>query len=261
MCMRICGGSLAAGQAIPTARMPPPFSIAASPDRPSIGMGAKRFFDAEDAEEKKQPQRIAEDCHCTSKTDCIEHPGHRDLLFWWCVLSVPRHKNGPVFPPRPLRLFFVLCVLCVKRLLRVFHCTDAACATANQKMKEFEMNVRSGQVIDAAMRVHSVLGPNVLESAYEACLAHELRKRGLSVDTQVPLPLTYDGLRIDLAYRVDLIVGGALLVELKTVTKLLPIHQAQLLSYLRLSGVRLGLLINFHVMHLKDGIKRLVNEL
>ena len=126
-------------------------------------------------------------------------------------------------------------------------------------MNESEMNVRSAQVVDAAMRVHSALGPGLLEGAYEACLAHELLKRGLAVATQMSLPVVYAGVRIDLAYRVDLIVGDVVLVELMTVSKLLPVHEAQLLSYLRLGGFRLGLLINFHELHLKNGIKRMIN--
>jgi GxxExxY protein len=123
-----------------------------------------------------------------------------------------------------------------------------------------EINVRSGQVVDAAMRVHSALGPGLLESAYEACLAHELRKRGPRVQVQFPLPLVYDGVRIELGYRVDLLVDDVVVVELKAVAKLLPIHEAQLLSYLKLSKRRVGLLINFHSLHLKDGIKRMLND-
>ena len=126
-------------------------------------------------------------------------------------------------------------------------------------MNEAEMNVRSAQVVDAAMRVHSALGPGLLEGAYEGCLAHELLKRGLAVATQISLPLLYDGVRIDLAYRADLIVDNVVVVELKTVSKLLAVHEAQLLSYLRLSGFRLGLLINFHELHLKNGIRRMIN--
>jgi GxxExxY protein len=119
--------------------------------------------------------------------------------------------------------------------------------------------VRSGQVVDAAMRVHSALGPGLLESAYEACLAHELRARGYRVLIQHPLPVLYGGTRVEVGYRIDLLVDDALVVELKTVTKLAPIHQAQLLSYLRLSGLRVGLLINFHVPRLRDGIRRIIN--
>ena len=125
-------------------------------------------------------------------------------------------------------------------------------------MNAAEMNVRSGQVVDAAMRVHSALGPGLLESAYEACLAYELRRRGLRVRVQVPMPILYDGVTIELAYRADLIVDEAVLVELKTVARLIPIHEAQLLSYLKLSGIKLGLLINFHEQRLKDGIKRMM---
>jgi len=124
-----------------------------------------------------------------------------------------------------------------------------------------EINVRTAQVVDAAMKVHSTLGPGLLESAYEACLAHELRKRGLHVVTQSILPVTYDGVEIDLAYRLDLIVDNAVVVELKTVSKLLRIHHAQLLSYLQLSQHRVGLLINFRQLRLKNGIRRLVHRL
>jgi GxxExxY protein len=127
-------------------------------------------------------------------------------------------------------------------------------------MNPAEINVRTGQVVDAAMRVHSALGPGLLEGAYEACLAHELRKRGLHVDVQSLVPVVYDGVRIELGYRADLVVDDAVIVELKAVAKLLPIHEAQLLSYLKLSGYWAGLLINFHVPRLKDGIKRLVAD-
>ncbi|RRR69923.1 MAG: GxxExxY protein [Candidatus Viridilinea halotolerans] len=124
-----------------------------------------------------------------------------------------------------------------------------------------ELNQISGQIVDAAIKVHTALGPGLLESAYEVCLAHELRKRGLKVHTQVLLPVVYDGVEIDAGYRLDLLVEDAVIVELKAVTKVLPIHEAQLLSYLKLSGCKVGLLINFHVLHLKDGIKRMVNKL
>ena len=123
-----------------------------------------------------------------------------------------------------------------------------------------EIDVRSGQVVDAAMRVHSALGPGVLESAYSACLTHELRTRGLRVLVQHPLPIMYRGIEVELGYRLDLVVDDVVLVELKAVSKLLPIHDAQLWSYLKLSGMQVGLLINFHVEHLKDGIKRMVNS-
>jgi len=123
------------------------------------------------------------------------------------------------------------------------------------------MNKISGLIIDAAMRVHSALGPGLLESAYEACLLHELRKLGLKSLSQVSLPVFYDSVNIDVGYRVDLIVEDSVIVELKAVEKLLPIHEAQILSYLKLSGKKLGLLINFNVVHLKEGIKRMANGL
>jgi GxxExxY protein len=123
------------------------------------------------------------------------------------------------------------------------------------------LNDISGEVVDSAIKVHSALGPGLLESAYEACLAHELRKRGFMVNQQVPLPIIYEQVTLEVGYRIDLIVEDALLVELKTVSRVQPIHQAQLLSYLKLSKKRLGLLINFHVIHLKDGIERMVNKL
>lgn len=121
------------------------------------------------------------------------------------------------------------------------------------------VNRITGAVISAAMKVHSHLGPGLLESAYEACLAHELRKQGIRVAQQVGLPVIYDGERIDLGYRIDLIVDDIVIVEIKSVEAINPVHQAQLLSYIRLSGRNVGLLINFHVAHLRDGIKRMVD--
>jgi GxxExxY protein len=119
------------------------------------------------------------------------------------------------------------------------------------------VNQVSGRIVTGAMKVHSRLGPGLLESAYEACLAHELRKEGLQVARQVELPVVYDGERIDLGYRIDLLVED--LIELKCVECINPVHQAQLLSYIRLSGKHVGLLINFHVAHLRNGIKRMVD--
>ena len=119
----------------------------------------------------------------------------------------------------------------------------------------------TGQVVDAAMRVHSTLGPGLLESAYRLCLSHELRQRGFDVQLEVPLSILYDGVRIDAGYRLDILVESAVFVELKAVTKQLPIHEAQLLSYLKLGDYRVGLLINFHVRQLKNGITRMVNKL
>src|SRR5229473_6628632 len=120
------------------------------------------------------------------------------------------------------------------------------------------INQVSGIVVTAAMRVHSLLGPGLLESAYQACLAQELRKRGFLVETQVGLPVV-EGEKLDLGYRIDLRVENLVMVEIKCVEAIHPVHEAQLLSYLRLSGKNVGLLINFHVARLKDGIKRMVD--
>lgn len=116
-------------------------------------------------------------------------------------------------------------------------------------------------VIGAAMAVHRELGPGLLESTYEACLAYELIERGLAVERQKELPVMYRGVKLDCGYRIDLLVEGAVVVELKAVERLEPIHEAQLLSYLKLSGCKVGLLINFNVRVLTHGIRRLVNGL
>jgi GxxExxY protein len=123
-----------------------------------------------------------------------------------------------------------------------------------------ELNQISGIVIDAAMKVHSKLGPGLLEHIYRTCLAYELRQRGLKVQEEVAAPIFYDMLKLEGAYRMDLLVQDAVIVELKAIEKLAPIHKAQLLSYLRLSGKTLGLIINFNVVHLREGIWRVVNR-
>ena len=120
-------------------------------------------------------------------------------------------------------------------------------------------NHHSGQVVNAAIKVHTILGPGLLESAYEACLIQELKNRGLKVEAQVGLPITYDGTQIDVGYRIDLLVERVVIVELKAVEKIRPLHKAQILSYLKLSGLRVGLLINFNTVSLKDGIQRIIN--
>ena len=123
------------------------------------------------------------------------------------------------------------------------------------------LNAITGTAVDAAMAVHRELGPGLLESAYEACLAYELRQRGFKVLTQVGLPVNYGGVKLDVGYRVDILIENAVILELKAVERLLPVHEAQLISYLKLSGSRVGLLINFHVHRLRDGLKRMVNHL
>lgn len=142
----------------------------------------------------------------------------------------------------------------------------ASCATRhvnswmdNQETRD-RAQLAAAIVVDAAMFIHSKVGPGLLESAYKAFLAHELRLRGLTVRTEVEIPVTYRGMKLDLALRVDMLVDEALIVELKTVSALAPIHHAQLLSYLRLSGHRIGLLLNFHALRMRDGLRRLVND-
>ena len=124
-----------------------------------------------------------------------------------------------------------------------------------------EINQVSGEIVDAAIMVHTALGPGLLESAYEACLAYEMRKRGLKVRTQVALPVIYEDVHLDVGYRLDLLVEESVVVELKSVTAIESIHKAQLLSYLKLSDQRFGLLLNFNVELLKDGITRMANNL
>jgi GxxExxY protein len=116
-------------------------------------------------------------------------------------------------------------------------------------------------ILSSAMRVHSSLGCGLLESAYEACLAHEIRKQGLQIERQVTLPIRYDGVELDAGYRLDLLVDNCVVVELKAVEKIAPIHLAQLLSYLKLGRYKLGYILNFNVLHMRDGIKRVVNGL
>ncbi len=113
--------------------------------------------------------------------------------------------------------------------------------------------------MNSAMKVHSLLGPGLLESAYQACLVYELRNRGFEVATELPLPVVYEGKRLEVGYRIDLVVEHKVVVEVKSVEALHPIHEAQLLSYIRLSGMNVGLLINFNVLHLRNGIKRMVD--
>jgi GxxExxY protein len=116
-------------------------------------------------------------------------------------------------------------------------------------------------VLGAAMKVHSAVGPGLLESVYETCLTHELRKQGFDVQRQVALPVEYDGQRIDAGFRLDILVAEKVVVEVKAVERTAPIHTAQILTYLKLGGFKLGYLLNFNVVHMRNGIKRLVNDL
>ncbi len=137
---------------------------------------------------------------------------------------------------------------------------DAIHRRGRRERRERENQI-SGIVLDAAIAVHTALGPGLLESAYQACLAYELTSRGLKVEIQVPLPIRYRGVLLDAAYRIDIVVEDLVVIEIKAAEKLIPVHDAQLLSYLKLSGKKLGLLINFHVLRLVDGYKRIVNGL
>ncbi|MDX2250319.1 MAG: GxxExxY protein [Bacteroidia bacterium] len=124
-----------------------------------------------------------------------------------------------------------------------------------------EIDKISEKVIGCAMKVHSLLGPGLLESVYEACLTHELVLAGLRVERQKPIPVIYDEVKLDAGFRIDLLVEDRLVVELKSVDSLHPIYMAQLITYLKLSKREVGLLINFNVKWLKDGVKRVVNDI
>lgn len=122
-----------------------------------------------------------------------------------------------------------------------------------------QINSISGQIVDAAIAVHSALGPGLLESVYEACLAHELQRRGLGIERQLVLPVRYGDILVEAGLRLDLVVERSIVLELKAVESLLPIHTAQLLTYLKLGNYPLGLLLNFNVPRMREGIKRLVH--
>jgi GxxExxY protein len=124
--------------------------------------------------------------------------------------------------------------------------------------EENGVNSVTAAIIGAAMKVHSTLGPGLLEKAYSACVAYEVRKLGFDVRVELELPVIYESVRIDLGYRIDMLVNDLVVVEFKCVEKIAPIHEAQIISYMRMCKKNVGLLINFHVRHLKDGIKRFV---
>jgi len=121
-----------------------------------------------------------------------------------------------------------------------------------------EVELVGKKVLDAAFKVHTGLGPGLLESVYEACLAYEIRKGGLMVETQVALPVIYDDVRVDAGLKIDMLVERCVIVELKSVDTMHPVYEAQLLTYLKLTDYRLGYLINFNVPHLRDGFKRMI---
>jgi len=121
-----------------------------------------------------------------------------------------------------------------------------------------EMNQITHEILDSAYKVHTALGPGLLESSYRACLVYELRKKGLRVEEEKPLPLIYEEVKLECGYRIDLLVEGNVVVELKTVEAFTDVHTAQVLTYIKLLDSKVGLLINFYVKSLKDGIKRLI---
>ena len=129
---------------------------------------------------------------------------------------------------------------------------------APRKVLDERSEALAADIVDAALKVHRAIGPGLLESVYEACLAFELRSRGHKVETQVSIPIRYGEVLLEANLRVDLWVDGLAILELKAVESLLPVHEAQVISYLRLTGTRLGFLINFHVALLKNGIRRYV---
>ncbi len=121
-----------------------------------------------------------------------------------------------------------------------------------------KLNKISYEILGAAYKVHSELGPGLLESTYEICLEHELLEKGLKVEKQVALPVVYKDIKLDAGYRIDLLVENSIIIELKAVDAIVPVHKAQLMTYLKLSGFKLGLLINFNVTDLKQGINRII---
>ncbi len=124
-----------------------------------------------------------------------------------------------------------------------------------------ELEGIASKIVDSAIRVHRALGPGLLESAYQQCIAYELRKAGLLIECEVMQPINYDGQKIDIGYRIDMLVEKRIIIENKTVERLLPIHEAQLLTYLKLSGCKIGFLLNWNVPLMKQGIKRMVYHL
>jgi GxxExxY protein len=140
--------------------------------------------------------------------------------------------------------------------MKSFAAKDAKDAKGDMNEEEIGRHI-----VDACIRVHSILGAGLLEGVYESCLAYELEKRAMNVKRQLALPIVYDDLKVDNAFRIDLLVGDKVVIELKAVDGLSPVHSAQLFSYMKLGKYKLGFLLNFNVVHMKDGIKRMVNGL
>lgn len=129
-----------------------------------------------------------------------------------------------------------------------------------EESERFRINRITEAIIGCAIEVHREIGPGLLESAYEECLCHELNRLGLMFKRQVPLPIVYKGVNLDCGYKMDIVVEDLIILEIKAVERIIPVHEAQLLSYLKLYDKRIGLLLNFHVPRLRDGIRRIVNN-
>jgi GxxExxY protein len=140
--------------------------------------------------------------------------------------------------------------------------TDWTIRTPLENTDQEKMNIEeiAKEIVDSAIKVHRALGPGLLESAYQCCLTYELRKRKIRVECELILPIIYDGQKIDTGYRMDMIVEGGIIVENKAVDQLLPIHEAQLLTYMKLSSCQIGFLLNWNVKLMKNGIKRMINQ-
>ena len=124
-----------------------------------------------------------------------------------------------------------------------------------------DIEIAAREIVDSAVKVHKAMGPGLLESTYQQCLAYELRKRGLRVDCEVPQPISYDGVKIECGYRLDMLIENAIIIENKAVERILPVHEAQILSYIRLGGYPLGFLLNWKVQLMKYGIKRFAGSM
>ena len=140
----------------------------------------------------------------------------------------------------------------------VLPCDQIRYPVTPKHFTKMEINEITHEILDAAYKVHSELGPGLLESSYQACLVYELKEKGLKVEVEKPLPLVYKEIKLNIGYRIDILVENKVVVELKTVDVFNDVHIAQVLTYLKLSGCKVGLLLNFYTKHLKDGIKRLI---
>jgi GxxExxY protein len=185
--------------------------------------------------------------------------GRRFRFRGCCIDSIRSQTDSPPSTPRAPRNAELDCDGLLEYVIRWREFT-AEYAGRREMREKGQLDQITRQIIGAAIEVHKAVGPGLLESAYQACLAYEVLQRGLKAEEQVPLPVLYKDVRLDCGYRMDLLVEDSVIVEIKAVERLCPIHDAQLLSYLRIAHKQVGLLINFHNRVLKDGVKRIVNE-